>query len=213
MRSPSAAVCPLPEGDMSSRERAAPNYIPVDIVVEAHGGYAITGQIWSASERFLRVLLRVPLDAGDLIEMSLHGCRFAAEVAFCQPSPEGYNVGVQLLDRDSVRREPRFPLDLPAVLTVVGSAGPKEAPVRLTDVSASGVGLFSSAALQIGGCVEIDLDLGLLFGEVRHCQVRSDGRYHIGVAIYHMLARERSGKPAGPSAPRFSWLKRGAPER
>ena len=115
--------------------------------------------------------------------MSVDGCRFAGEVTFCQLCPEGYNVGVQLIERDSIRREPRFPLDLPAALTVIGSTGPREAAVRLTDVSASGVGLLSSGAVQVGACVEIKLDLGLLFVEIRHCHEEAEGRFRIGVAI------------------------------
>lgn len=109
----------------------------------------------------------------------------------------------------TIRREPRFPLDLPAVLMVIGSTGPREAEIRLTDVSASGVGLLSAMPAQVGACVQINLDSGLLFGEVRHCQQGPDGRFRIGVAIYHMLAREQPGKPAPiVSSPRFRWLRR-----
>jgi hypothetical protein len=193
---------------MSVLDTVTPNYVPVQVTIAGELEHGITGQIWSASERFLRMLLRAPIEVGELIEMSIDGCSVNGEVAFCQVGPEGYNVGVQMLDRHSIRREPRFPLDLPAVLTVVGSTGPGEAAVRLTDVSASGVGLFSSSPVQIGACVEINLDFGLLFGEIRHCQESSEGRFRVGVAIYLMLAREQGTKPVRSSPPKFGWLRR-----
>lgn len=187
---------------------AAPNYIPAKIAVAGDQGYSIDGQIWSASERFLRIITGAPIGVTERIEMSIDGCTVNGEVAFCQSCPEGYNVGVQLQDRDSVRREPRFPLDLPATLTVVGLTGPTGGAVRLSDVSASGVGLFSSTPAPVGACVEINLDMGLLFGEVRHCQKSDEGRFRIGIAIYHMFAREHAVKPARAPLPRFAWLRR-----
>ena len=97
---------------MSPLDNATANYIPVQVEIVGDQAHAITGQIWSASQRFLRMTLQASVEAGEPIEMLIEGCRVSGEVAFCQPCPWGYNVGVQLLDRQSIRREPRFPLDL-----------------------------------------------------------------------------------------------------
>ena len=193
---------------MSRVATIAPNYVEVQIFTAEHRHHPIAGLMWSASERFLRMLLRMPIEPGEYIELSIHGCRVAGEVVFCQLCPEGYNTGIQLLDRDLVRSEPRFPLDLPAVLTVIGTTGPREIAVQLADVSASGVGLFSPVQLADGACVEIRLDLGLIFGEVRYCRPYGDGRYRVGIAIYHMLARDQHDKSARPAPPLFGWLRR-----
>lgn len=192
---------------------APPNHIPVQIEVTGDSRHSISGEIWSASEGFLRLLLRLPVEVPDRLEMSIDGCDVSGEVVFCQPCPGGYNVGVQLLDGNSARREPRFPVDLPAVLTVVGSAGLSGAIIRVADVSASGVGLFGPEPVEIGACVEIKLDLGILFGEVRYCQMDEDKQFRIGVAIYHMLARNNDVKAPKSASSRFRWLRRAAAHR
>src|SRR6185295_13294729 len=101
------------------------------------------------------------------------------------------------------RREPRFPLDVPAVLTVVGSVGMVDVAVQLVDISASGLGLFSPSAVPVGACVEIGLDLGLLFGEVCHCKP-TDGRFRLGLTMYHLLARNDEIRPDSEQQ-RFAW--------
>ena len=184
-------------GTANTIKKAMPHYVPVRIAMAEDPGYTISGKIWSASERFLRIMVRRPIAIGQHIQLSIDQCIVKGEVVFCQLCPEGHNVGVQLLDRDSVRREPRFPLDVPAVLTVVGSGGPTDEPVQLADVSASGVGLFSGRPVQVGACVEISLELGIIFGEVRHCRAESDGRFRVGISLYHMLAREGDSSAAG----------------
>ena len=195
---------------MKTAEYASANYISVRIAIGGDTRKFISGRIWSASEHFFRLWLRAPVGTAEQFEISLDGCSVPGEVVFCQPCAEGYNVGVQLLERNSIRNEPRFPVDLPAVLTIIGAAGPNGASVRLADISASGVGLFSGTALPVGSCVEVKLDLGLLFGEVRYCQEEKDKRFRVGIKIYHLLAREDAGKPIAPAPPpqRFAWLRR-----
>jgi hypothetical protein len=194
---------------VSVLDATAPNYVPVRVLAP---DAPQSGEIWSASERFLRVRMRSPLEAREQIELSIEGCAAYGEVVFCQECSGGYNIGLQLLDHDSIRREPRFPVDLPAVLTVVGTPGPCGIPIRIADVSASGVGLFGSGPIEIGACVQVNLDLGVLFGEVRYCLEADGGQFRLGVAIYHVLARDQAEKPAPFTQPmtRFKWLRRTA---
>jgi hypothetical protein len=184
------------------------NSISVDISTAADD-FAFPGRIWSASDGFLRVFASVNLDAGARIELAFEGCSTRGEVAFCQQWPGGYNIGVQLLSSSTTRREPRFPIQATGSLNVLGDQGPHDLPVDLCDVSASGLGMFVDVALPVGVCIEVKLEFGILFGEVRHCEKIDGGRFRTGMKMFHMIARETiTATSEKPPRRVLGWFKR-----
>jgi hypothetical protein len=186
--------------------RALENSISSELHVSSDGEYTCGAKIWSASDGFLRLVVDVPIVVGASVELSFEGCRTEGEVAFCQQWSGGYNVGVQLMNNRSVRREPRFPIQIAGRLTVLGDQGPQRISVELIDVSASGVGLIAPERIAVGVCVEITLEHGVLFGEIRHCEVEN-GRFRAGVKMYHMVAKAPPDR-AKSSSNLLAWLKR-----
>ncbi len=179
--SPYERSCSIPEGFEQ-------NSIPVGITT-AKDEFSFPGRIWSASDGFIRIFTSVSLDAGTKVELFFEECSTKGEIAFCQRWTGGYNVGVQLLSSGSTRREPRFPIQASGLLSVLGDQGPRDLPVDLCDVSASGLGMIVDLALPVGVCIEVKLDYGILFGEIRHCEPEG-GRFRTGMKMFHMIARE-----------------------
>ena len=165
------------------------NSIEVNIIT-ASDEFGFPGKIWSASDGFIRIFASVNLDAGTKVELLFEDCSTRGEIAFCQKWTSGYNLGVQLLSSGSTRREPRFPIQACGLLSVLGDQGPRDLPVDLCDVSASGLGMMVDVALPVGVCIEVKLDYGILFGEIRHSEKTAAGRFRTGMKMFHMIARE-----------------------
>lgn len=88
------------------------------------------------------------LDAGTRVELAFEGCSIRGEVAFCHQFAGGSNVGVQLLRSGSTPREPRFTIQAIGSLSVLGVQRPRDLPVGLCDVSASGIEMNVDAPYQ-----------------------------------------------------------------
>jgi len=185
------------------------NLIAATLVV-AGDDFHYPASIWSVSEGFLRMLTDTQIKTGIRVRVSFEGCLAHGEVAFCQKRARAYNVGIQLIDDNHVRREPRFPIQLQGKLTVLAEHGPQQSPVDLVDVSASGLGMLCKERLSVGACVEVQSEPGVLFGEIRHCEQTASGLFRVGMRMFHLIVRE----PATivrrtPKAKRmFGWLSR-----
>lgn len=96
-----------------------------------------------------------------------------SRVAYCNRQERSYNLGI-LLARDADRRsETRTPVDLPALLHIAGSL--TAIPVRVIDLSVSGLGLELPTAIALGASVRVELGTGTAIGEIRHCEGNSAG--------------------------------------
>ncbi len=183
------------------------NSIPVDITTPTDD-FSYPGRIWSASDGFVRIFASVSLQVGSRVGLAFEGCMAKGEVAFCQHWTGQYNIGVQLLNSPSTRREPRFPIQGSGSLSVLGDHGPSNLHIELRDVSASGLGMIVDRELRVGVCVEVKLDYGILFGEIRYSEKIESGRYQTGMKMYHMISREIM-TPAGKQSGSFlGWFKR-----
>lgn len=108
-----------------------------------------------------------------------------SRVVYCEQQDYGvFRIGV-LMAADAERRsQVRKPVDLPATLCVAGS--PDRIPVRIIDVSDSGLGMEMSAAVPIGASVQVEMEAGTAMGEVRHCAKRADA-YRAGMRIQEFV--------------------------
>lgn len=201
---------PLHEHPRSIPNAFEQNSIPV-VITTASDDFGFPGSIYSASDGFVRIFASVNLEAGTRVVLAFDGCSTSGEITFCQRYQGGYNIGVQLLNSGSTRREPRFPIQASGSLIVLGDQGPQDLPVDLCDVSASGLGMIVDVALPVGVCVEVKLDYGILFGEIRHSEENGAGRFRTGMKMFHMIAREtmfvRTNKPSGGV---LGWFRRRA---
>jgi len=186
------------------------NSVMAELTVCSNGEseYTRLARIWSASDGFFRLIVDVEIEPGARVEIHFERCHAFGEIAFCQRWADGYNVGVQLLNDPALRREPRFPIQLTGTLTVLGDQGPRQMQIDLIDVSASGVGMLAPKAIPAGVCVEISMESGVLFGEIRHCDETSEGAFRAGVKMYHMVAKEPVVTRVKNSNSLLGWLRR-----
>jgi len=80
------------------------------------------------------------------------------------------------------RREQRFPVNDSGMLHCVRPLRAKNTPVRILDVSKSGMKISISKRLQRGAQVQVLLRDGFVVGEVRYC-VGSGGVFHAGILV------------------------------
>lgn len=84
------------------------------------------------------------------------------------------------------RKEPRFPSDLSAILTVLASGNVTEA--RTVDVSKSGLRVRSPEPVATGERLRIQFSSTIAFGEARWCKDIKGTGYDIGIQVEHSLA-------------------------
>ena len=102
-----------------------------------------------------------------------------SQVVYNQRRENGaYTIGLLMACDADRRSETRTPVDLPAVLRIADSR--TVIPVRVVDLSISGLGLELPAAIPVGAAVFVDLKTGTAAGEIRHCSKASE-KFRAGV--------------------------------
>jgi hypothetical protein len=109
------------------------------------------------------------------------------EVDYCNPKNEEYRICITV---GGGRSDPRFRIDEPGSLTVLGDEGTCSSKCRLTDLSQSGLGLKTSADIKIGSMVCVQTASMLAVGEVRHRLRNGEGTFHVGVEVTDVLCNE-----------------------
>ena len=155
--------------------------------------------------RFIQLSCPVWVLPGIRMQLVFNGQEITVEGKYYKKKEDGsYEVGMILRPLLS-RREPRVATNQPAFLLL-----PKQAPtpVCIVDVSNSGLGLTSSLAFVPGTFVGIQVDDGVILGDVRYC--RSEGNcYRLGIYRVVSLPRDyslRTGdqRTATPDTTNFS---------
>lgn len=81
------------------------------------------------------------------------------------------------------RREPRYPANDPAEITVLGAENSPRFAGTVVDVSRSGLRVEVATPIGKGERLEIVLpDRAIIFGETRYCRRSADG-YYVGIVI------------------------------
>ena len=83
------------------------------------------------------------------------------------------------------RREPRFEVNQPVEVTILGNPDTRMAG-RVADISGSGMRLLIDRPVALGSAVRVDLANSLLLGEVCYCR-QEVALYAIGVRLEHLL--------------------------
>jgi hypothetical protein len=104
-------------------------------------------------------------------------------VAYCKRRSEDYLICVDVAaERTSARREPRFPVDMPGTVILIGNRGTSIMPGLITDISSSGLRLKIPSEAQVPSTVSVETAKLLVVGEVRHCRLEPDG-FSAGVLL------------------------------
>ena len=83
------------------------------------------------------------------------------------------------------RREPRIEANQSVRITILG--GPEiQFPARIKNVSVCGVGLELQSPIKAGAAIRIDVEDGLLLGEVIFCREDAES-FFAGVELEHAL--------------------------
>ena len=83
------------------------------------------------------------------------------------------------------RREPRFETEQSVWITLFGEPD-IQLPARIENVSARDIGLELQGPVAVGTALKIDLDDGLLLGEVIYCR-EDEASFYVGVELEQAL--------------------------
>lgn len=154
--------------------------IPLDStegVIEAKIHRVSAGLIELWSPIFLKLEQKVAVDCD--------GRSFLSRVAYCRSHYGGiYTVAIRTAPDLYVRSAHRIPVDLSTKLSVVGS--PTSIPVRVVDLSPSGVGMELKVPVPVGARASVHLGYRLVLGEIRHCAPKLD-RYRAGLLLENVV--------------------------
>jgi hypothetical protein len=136
------------------------------------------------------LLLRSPLalDANRPFELFYLERRISCETVYCHREANSYRVGARMLEgtAGALRAERRIRLDACAQLNSPGLTAPST--VRVVDMSSSGLGVKLNAPLTIGDLAYVELEHGVAFGEVRHCE-KIDAAWRAGIFVEEFISR------------------------
>jgi hypothetical protein len=90
----------------------------------------------------------------------------------------------------ALRAERRIRLDSVAQLS--SPTLPAPVKVRVVDMSSSGLGVKLQNPLKVGELAYVELEHGVAFGEIRHCE-KMDGGYRAGLFIEEFISRIPGG--------------------
>src|SRR5271166_4265580 len=88
------------------------------------------------------------------------------------------------------RRDPRFVLNQPVSVKILGPSESKSGTGGIFDISERGLSFTFRRPLEPGDQLTIQYEGCLVRGEVRHCRDRQfvgERRYLIGVAVIHVV--------------------------
>jgi hypothetical protein len=143
------------------------------------------------STGFFQLFARRRIPLGARVQVLFRGELVNGEVIYCRNEGEGFSVGVNLSSFGTVRREMRYPVDLPAVLRLPESEEPFK--VRIIDTSDSGLGMHVPVEINIGTTVAVEFARGTIVGEIRNC-VPLKSYFRAGLAVEEFIRSEHASK-------------------
>src|SRR5437016_2644795 len=96
--------------------------------------------------------------------------------------------GLRMLSR---RKEARYEVHEPAVLTAAEGSGATTFAVTVLDVSRSGLRVSLPARLEVGAEVVVRRPSGLIRGQVRYCRSTGPGEYNAGIQVTDVPTERR----------------------
>ncbi len=149
----------------------------------------VAGIIHDIQPRGLSILVRQPLAKGS-ISVEFGAVARYAEIVSCQPKTGKYELFVVLanINKRDLRGTERYPLTQEVQIQRASRDTPLAATV--VDLSMQGVGLEMTAPLEPDEIITVENDSSVGFGIVRHCTPLVDGRFQVGVEIFHIMPKD-----------------------
>lgn len=138
----------------------------------------------------LRVVVAFPLTRGIRVRIGAGDAYSAGGKVMNSYALKGRFFATIHVHDDGRRREARIPVNKDAEVIVLG-AMPEHVPVRITDVSKSGMGMIAAQNIKRNALINMALNDVVILAEVRHCATvgtPSEG-YRVGVEIRTVLYR------------------------
>jgi PilZ domain len=137
----------------------------------------------------LSILVRQAVPAGTEVSIEFGAVSSDGKVVACRPKGSRYELCIVIPDgNDQERRAAeRFPVTEDVQIGIRNLESPLKATV--VDVSAHGVGLETSTALNLGEIITVEDASCLAFGVVRYSRRLTEDRFHSGVEIFHILSK------------------------
>jgi hypothetical protein len=172
--------------------------IPVELRLKDGSRERLQAHIARVSRGFLVISSRVPVDPTRKLDVLYLDRGIFSESVYCHPQPDGtHHIGARILEGTdgALRGERRIRLDVLAQLTTARAR--QSLPVRVIDMSSSGLGIKLDSPLQVGQSVYVELEHGVAFGEIRHCK-KVDRAYRAGLFVQEFIERDTAPvvKPA-----------------
>ena len=149
----------------------------------------VQAQISRVNTGFIVLSSPSALEIGQKLDMMYLERPIRCEVAYCNRHAErNYRVGARILEGTdgSLRAERRIRFEATAKLKMAGMSAPIS--VQVMDISSSGLGVKMKHPLEVGALAYVELELGVAFGEIRHCKP-FEGGYRAGLFVEEFIAR------------------------
>lgn len=149
----------------------------------------VAGVIHDIQPHGLSILVKQPLAKGSVLVEFGRVARYA-EIVSCQPKAGKYELSVVLanINKRDLRGAERYPLTQEVQIQRASLDTPLLATV--VDLSMQGVGLEMPAPLEPDEIITVENDSSVGFGIVRHCTPLVDGRFQVGVEIFHIMPKD-----------------------
>lgn len=162
-------------------------------------GIRVFGALRKSTAGVVQLTLPIPLPAQTRVSLRLaDDVDTEGEIASCEKHEAAYLVNVAV--SNELRREPRFDVNDPVRITVINVPDYPCIDGQISNLSKSGLALTVPAAVPPGCQVKIELNDGVVLGEVRHCKKAGD-EFTAGVAIETVVFRGNND-PDHSSVPR-----------
>jgi hypothetical protein len=160
-------------------------------------GFDAGGNLKVAVPEGLTDGLRVRIDAGR---------KYSASGLVLSTAAEGdKHYATIRIDHDERRRDQRISVNTKARIVAIHPPMLVDADARVTDVSWSGIGIFTDASIPPGTLLKVIMDGAIAFAEVRHCtRLNATGHYKVGLEIETVIFRNAS-EPGWVFTPRALW--------
>jgi hypothetical protein len=135
-----------------------------------------SGQLHFRSDRWV--------EPGRQIAAGFDHIAVKGTVIYCKWRNEGgYLTCVDVATESAQqRREPRFPIDMPGTVILLGNHGASLMNGVIRDISSSGLGLRIPSEAPVSSTVCVETATLLVVGEVRHCSTVPSG-FSVGVLL------------------------------
>ena len=149
----------------------------------------VAGIIHDIQPHALSILVKQPLAEGS-VSVEFGAVARYAEIVSCRPKAGKYELSVVLANirKRDLRGTERYPLTQEVQVQAASLDSPLSATV--VDLSMQGVGLELIAPLRPGEVITIESDSSVGFGIVRHCTPLVDGRFQVGVEVFHIMPKD-----------------------